>query len=87
MKKPTQTKTKGFIVMNHTDGITASPDTFLSLAKANLFIKNFRKRFKAQSYYRTNRMEKLAPEDIDLEVFPASDAIFIGETAIGVRSR
>jgi hypothetical protein len=61
---------KGFMVFNYTDDIYASPDTFPTKAKANEFIAQFRKRFEGQGYYRDNRMNKVAPKDIDLLAIP-----------------
>jgi hypothetical protein len=65
------TKTKGgFMVFNYTDNIYASPDTFKTEKEANDFIKQFRKRFESQGYYRDNRMRQIAIEDIDLLAIP-----------------
>lgn len=69
-KRGAKTKSKGFMVFNYTDDIYASPDTFLTKAKANEFITQFRKRFEGQGYYRDNRMNKVAPKDIDLLAIP-----------------
>lgn len=59
---------KEYMVFNYTDNIYASNQTFNSVAEANKFIKDFRKRFEAQGYYRDNRRNKISPEHIDLEV-------------------
>lgn len=69
-KNGTKTGSKGFMVFNYTDDIYASPDTFPTKAKANEFIAQFRKRFEGQGYYRDNRMNKVAPKDIDLLAIP-----------------
>jgi hypothetical protein len=61
---------KGLMVFNYTDNIYASTDVFPSKKKANEFINGFRKRFEAQGYYRDNRMNKVAPKDIDLLAIP-----------------
>ena len=63
---------KKYIVFNYTDDIYASNQTFNSIAEANKFIKDFRKRFEAQGYYRDNRWNKIAPQHIDLEVIEAN---------------
>lgn len=58
-----------YIIMNRTDGITATPDTYSSKKKANERIEQLRENFrKYQGYYRTNRQEKIAPEDIWYEI-------------------
>jgi len=59
---------KEYKVFNYTDNIYASNQTFYSVAEANKFIKDFRKRFEVQGYYRDNRRNKISPEHIDLEV-------------------
>jgi hypothetical protein len=61
---------KGFMVFNYTDNIYASPDTFKTEKEANDFIKEFRKRFEKQGYYRDNRMRQIAIKDIDLLAIP-----------------
>ena len=63
---------KKYIVFNYTDNIYASNQTFNSIAEAKKFIKDFRKRFEAQGYYRDNRWNKIAPQHIDLEVIEAN---------------
>jgi len=60
----------GYMVFNYTDDIYASNDVFKNKTEANNFIKEFRKRFENQGYYRDNRMEKVAIEDIDLLAIP-----------------
>lgn len=63
--------TTGYIVFNYTDNIEASAETFKTKKAANDFIKEFRKRYEKQGYYKTNNWEKINPEHIDLEVIPA----------------
>ena len=63
---------KKYKVFNYTDNIYASNQTFNSIAEAKKFIKDFRKRFEAQGYYRDNRWNKIAPQHIDLEVIKAN---------------
>ena len=63
---------KGYKVFNYTDNIYASDETFTSVANAKKFIKDFRKRFEAQGYYRDNRQNKISPNHIDLEVIKSS---------------
>jgi hypothetical protein len=65
---------KKYIVLNVTDGITASPEEFTK-AQAERFVKNFPKRFKIQGYYRNNRMEKMNPNDVVLKVIPSGENI------------
>jgi len=56
-----------YIVMNNTDGFSASPDP-MNKKDAKKFIKDFPKRFEAQGYYRTGRGEKIDPKDVQLEM-------------------
>jgi hypothetical protein len=60
----------GYMVFNYTDNIYASPEVYRTQKEAKEFIKSFRKRFEKQGYYKTNRLERLNPEHIDLEVIP-----------------
>lgn len=60
----------GFNVFNYTDNIYASPDTFKNEKEAKDFITQFRKRYEAQGYYKDNRLNKINPKDIDLEIIP-----------------
>jgi len=57
-----------YVVFNQTDGIMASPGSFDSKEKAEEFIKGFRERFKFQGYYFTSKMERIDPEDVELEI-------------------
>lgn len=57
-----------YIVFNKTDGITASPDTFSSIKKAEQFVKSFRERFNFQGYYFTSKMQRIDPKDVILEI-------------------
>jgi len=57
-----------YIVWNHTDNISTHYDTFKTIKEAEKFIEQFRERFKKQGYYRDNQWNKIAPEDIKLEV-------------------
>lgn len=63
-------KGKGHQVFNYTDNIYATNEVFTSKKKAKEFIVGFRKRFDKQGYYRNNRMEKISPAHIDLEIIP-----------------
>ncbi len=61
-----------YMIWNGTDGITADPMTYPSKKAAQDRIDAIRKIFKnGQGYYRNNRMEKIAPEDIDYQILPA----------------
>jgi len=62
---------KGYNVFNYTDNVYASDEVFKTKKLANNFIKEFRNRFSNQGYYRDNRMNKIAIEDIDLLAIPS----------------
>jgi len=62
---------KGFMVFNYTDDIYATDEVFKTKKLANDFIKEFRNRYSKQGYYRDNRMNKIAIEDIDLLAIPS----------------
>jgi hypothetical protein len=62
---------KGYKVFNYTDDIFASDKTFSNRTKANDFIKEFRKKYEGQGYYRDNRMRKIDVKDIDLLAIPS----------------
>jgi len=55
-----------FTVWNRTDGIPAT--TCETREEAEQFIKEFPERYKAQGYYFTHKQERLAPEDVVLEI-------------------
>jgi len=61
----------GYMVFNYTDDYYASDNVFATKKEANNFIKEFRNRYKQQGYFRDNRMNKIAIEDIDLEIIPS----------------
>lgn len=73
MKAGGKTGSKKYSVWNWTDNISATAKTFSSKKAANDFIKEFRDRYKQQGYYRDNRWRKIAPEDIELEVYEIND--------------
>jgi len=63
---------KKYAVFNYTDNIYASREEFRTKKAAQEFIDQFREKFrKVQGYYRDNRWNKVAPENIDLEIIPA----------------
>ena len=62
---------KGYMVFNYTDDYYATDNVFTTKKEANNFIKEFRNRYKQQGYFRDNRMNKIAIEDIDLEIIPS----------------
>ena len=64
-------KNIGYQIFNYTDNIYASAETIYSLQKAKILIREFRNRYKKQGYYRNNRLEKINPKHIDLEIIPA----------------
>ena len=55
-----------YIVMNRTDGFSASPEVMTS-DEADRFIEDFPKRYKAQGYYLTSNRERIDPMDVRLE--------------------
>ena len=57
-----------YMVWNNTDNISTHHDFFTTIKEAKEFIKNFRERFKQQGYYRDNRWNMIAPENIELEI-------------------
>ena len=59
---------KGYMVFNYTDNLYASNNVFATKKEANDFIKQFKKRFEQQGYYRDSNMNKIDVEDIDLLV-------------------
>ena len=61
----------GYQIFNYTDNVYATAETIYTLKKAKKFMREFRKRYKKQGYYRNNRWEKINPKDIDLEIIPA----------------
>lgn len=60
----------GYKIFNYTDNIYATDEIFKTKKEANQFIDSFRKRYKKQGYYRTNKMDKISIEHIDLEIIP-----------------
>ena len=61
----------GYMVFNYSDEYYATDNVFATKKEANNFIKEFRNRYKQQGYFRDNRMNKIAIEDIDLEIIPS----------------
>ena len=57
-----------YIVWNKTDNISTHFDAFSTKEEAEQFAKQFRERYRAQGYYRDNQWNKIAPEDIQLEI-------------------
>ena len=74
-KNSTHEKT-GYHVFNYTDNIYASAEIILTKKEAKEFIRKFRKRYSKQGYYRNNRLEKINPKHIDLEIIPADFSPF-----------
>lgn len=59
------------IIFNATDGVDASIKTFRKEKTANAYIKKLREAFaKHQGYYRTNKGERISPDEIDYRVIP-----------------
>lgn len=58
-----------YTVFNKTDGFFASPDQ-MTKAEAEKFVKHFSLRYTEQGYYRTNKWEKIDPNDVELEIRP-----------------
>jgi len=58
-----------YVIFNRTDGIPAGYQEWDTRVEAEKCIERMREGFrKAQGYYRTSRMEKIAPEDIQYEI-------------------
>jgi hypothetical protein len=58
-----------FSIWNDTDNIPATIEVFDTKAKAEKRINDLRDNFrKTQGYYRTNRWEKISPDDIQYRV-------------------
>lgn len=67
------TKAKaGYQLFNETDGVFASPETFLTRADAEVFADKFRNRFASQGYYLTAGGERIPPSAVVLRVVPAT---------------
>ena len=62
----TKSDSLGYNVFNYTDNIYATDEVFKTKTMANKFIKDFRRRFANQGYYRDNFGNKIKIEDIDL---------------------
>lgn len=82
-QKGTFAGTRGYIVMNREDGITASPEVFKTEKAAKDFCTAFRKRYEAQGYYRNNRWEQVKPENIRLDIIREGDPMFAAGGAVG----
>lgn len=65
-------------VFNYTDNIYASSEEFKTQRQAKAFIKQFRERFKVQGYYRDNRRNKVAINEIEIEVIDSDFTPFRG---------
>lgn len=72
-KKKSKFEVGGFIVMNRTDGFTASGEVFETREEAQEFVDNFPKRYEAQGYYRNNNLEKINPQDVELEIIDVEE--------------
>lgn len=75
-----------YIIYNGTDGITASPCTFTSKKKAQEVIEKLREGYRHQGYYRDNRWNKIAPEDIDYRIIRIDKSSSVLDTAVGLYS-
>jgi hypothetical protein len=64
-----------YVVWNNEDNLLASPKEFKTVYEAIEFMDAFRKRYEKQGYYRNNRWEQIAPEDIDLDVHSKADLV------------
>jgi len=76
-----------YVVFNYTDNIFASPDVYDTKKEAKEFIKQFRKRYDKQGYYKTNTWEKINPEHIDLEILDEGFSPFEKGGEIDVRKK
>jgi len=59
---------KVYSVWNNEDDLSTHQNYFTSKKQAEMHEESFRNRFKQQGYYRNNRREKVALEDLDLEI-------------------
>lgn len=59
---------KVYSVWNNEDDLSTHQNYFTSKEQAEMHKESFRNRFKQQGYYRNNRREKVALEDLDLEI-------------------
>lgn len=83
-KKKSKFEVGGFIVMNRTDGFTASGEVFETREEAQEFVDNFPKRYEAQGYYRNNNLEKINPQDVELEIIDVEEYAKGGKIEVGV---
>jgi len=58
---------KHFLVFNRTDGILANP-RLMTLEEAEVFIRDFPKRYQQQGYYLTASRQRIPAEAVDLEI-------------------
>ena len=82
-KKKSKFEVGGFIVMNRTDGFTASGEVFETREEAQEFVDNFPKRYEAQGYYRNNNLEKMNPQDVELEIIDVEEYAKGGKIEVG----
>lgn len=71
----TETKQFVYCIMNRTDGIPAGMYEHDTVEEAEETIKKLREGYRKQGHYRTSRMEKIAPEDIQYEVIPVEKEV------------
>jgi hypothetical protein len=64
----TRKTTNRFRILNDTDGIRATPQTFRSREEAEQWCAKFRERFRAQVYYLTASCERIRPDEIQLRI-------------------
>lgn len=57
-------------IYNATDGVFASPDSFKTRRAARAYARRFRQRFAEQGYYLTADRQRIAVEDVRLEIVP-----------------
>jgi hypothetical protein len=70
----TRKTTNRFRILNDTDGILATPQSFGSRKEAEQWCAKFRERFRAQGYYLTAGCERISPEEVELRIVPAEEA-------------
>jgi len=63
-----------FGLWNETDGVFAAPESFKTRRAARAFERRFRQRYEAQGYYLTAGCQRIAVEDIRLEIVAMEDA-------------
>ncbi len=70
-KRPRADEGREYLVFNVTDGILATPN-LLTLAEAEAFVRDFPRGYKRRGYYLTRDQKRIAPNEVELRIVPAS---------------